>query len=109
MPIRYGSNLIFIPNNHEPTDKTPDKEIIRFEFPDGFRYRYEIPGIKFSGYTAAGWKRRTWNSWPFCVVKLCQEVKKAKNREERRLSRPGLKLTQEDSKDERCGTIQRGV
>jgi hypothetical protein len=37
----------------ESADKTPDKEIIRFEFPEGSCHRYETPSVKFSEYTAA--------------------------------------------------------
>jgi hypothetical protein len=69
----------------EPSPGTPDRETILFIFPDGKEYRYEVPSIKFTEYTAEDLERKGLGLLlPFCVLKYRPQVRRAKTKEERK-------------------------
>jgi hypothetical protein len=98
----------------EHTGKTPDKEIVCFEFPDGSCCRYEIPNVKFSEYTTADLEEKNLTILlPFCVLKLRRAVKKAESGEERRaLAKQMRELIKEIAaaaeRSEKAGKMSRG-
>jgi hypothetical protein len=63
----------------ESTRNTPDREILRFEFPGGRIFDLEAPSFKFPDYSIADLEeRRMWLLLPFCLLKLRKDVVAAK-------------------------------
>jgi hypothetical protein len=69
----------------ETGPRTPDKEIVCFEFPDGVRHNLEVLSFKFPEYSIGELEERQLGLLlPFCVLKLRGEVRRARSGEERR-------------------------
>ncbi len=70
----------------ETTAHTPDKELLRLEFPDGTHHDYKVDSLKLLEYSIDELeKRKLAVLLPFYTVKLRRAVKNAKTSDERRI------------------------
>ncbi|MDR1586695.1 MAG: hypothetical protein LBS57_04485 [Treponema sp.] len=69
----------------ETTRNTPDRELLRFEFPDGLVAELNVPSIKFPEFSTAELEeRRLILLLPFYLLKLRRQTENAKTGEQRR-------------------------